>query len=46
MHTVKGQMKQGGHYHEACKDFEYTDPEQHSEKGWLRRVSDILPVCM
>lgn len=38
--------KVGGRYHETCKDFKYTDIEQYCEKGRMRRVPDVLPVCM
>ena len=32
--------------HETCKDIKYTDIEQQSEEERMRRVPDILPVCM
>ncbi len=32
--------------HETRKDFENEETSEHGEEGRLRRVPDILPVCL
>jgi hypothetical protein len=32
--------------YEACEDIKYQESSEHSEKGRLRRMPDILPVCL
>ena len=32
--------------HEACKDFKFQHFKEQREEGRLRRMPDILPVCM
>lgn len=34
------------HDYEACKDSEHEKAAEYRKEGRLRRVSDILPVCL
>jgi len=43
---VCGNYKKGEKHHETCKDIKYQEITEHNQKRWLRRVPDILPVCM
>ena len=38
--------KKGEKHHETCKDIKYQEITEHNQKRRLRRVPDILPVCM
>ena len=38
--------RQEGSYYEAYSDTEYTDSAEYREEGRLRRVPDVLPVCL
>ena len=43
---VCGNYKKGEKHHETCKDIKYQEITEHNQKRRLRRVPDILPVCM
>ena len=36
----------GGIRYEAHQDVKYTDTVQYHEEGRMRRMPDIVPVCM
>ena len=39
-------QSEGGNDNETYQNIEYTDIKQYSEKRWMWRMSDIMPVSM
>ena len=46
MYYAKLELKQEGEEDETHSDLKHTDFTEYREEGRLRRVPDILPVCM
>ena len=36
----------GGYYNEAYRDYRDSQPLRERKERWLRRVPDLLPVCL
>ena len=44
--AVSGPLKDKEDSNGAYQDIEYEKSAEYRKEGWMRRVPDILPVCM